>query len=194
MTKSIQWKTVYLGIGTNKGNREVNISNAIKLLSEVKETKILKVSKLLKNPPQEGIKNGYFLNGAIKLLTSLTPLELLKVCKKIEEKLGRRCDSSLVNRSSSVTTHDTRYTIHDTRNTIHKSRVIDLDILFYGDEIIDTKELTVPHIMIEKRYFVLIPLMEIAEKFVHPALKKSVEQLYKDYLAPTSIKNCARAV
>ena len=78
-------KTVYIGIGTNKGNREINISNAIKLLSEIKDIKILKISKMLKNPPQEGIKSGYFLNGAIKLTTSLTPFELLKVCKSIEK-------------------------------------------------------------------------------------------------------------
>ena len=152
-------KTAYLGIGTNKGQREKNISNAIKLLSNIKEIKLLKVSKMLKNPPQEGIKNGYFLNGAIKLITSLTPLELLKVCKHIEKKQGRK----------------------ETRIQGRKiSRVIDLDILFYGNEIIDTKELTIPHPMIEKRYFVLIPLMEITEKFVHPVLKKSVRELYSE--------------
>src|SRR3989338_9848347 len=101
-------KTVYLGIGTNKGTRETNISSAINLLSNIKGIKILKISKMLKNPPQEGIKSGYFLNGAIKLLTSLTPLELLKVCKKIEKKQGRK----------------------ETRIQRRKiSRVIDLDIL-----------------------------------------------------------------
>ncbi|OGI07066.1 MAG: 2-amino-4-hydroxy-6-hydroxymethyldihydropteridine diphosphokinase [Candidatus Melainabacteria bacterium RIFCSPLOWO2_02_FULL_35_15] len=166
-------KTVYLGIGTNKGTRETNISSAINLLSNIKGIKLLKISKMLKNPPQEGIKSGYFLNGAIKLLTSLTPLELLKVCKKIEKKQGRK----------------------ETRIQRRKiSRVIDLDILFYGNEIINTKELTIPHPMIEKRYFVLIPLMEIAKRFVHPLLKKSIKELYIDYCAPTSIKNCASAV
>jgi 2-amino-4-hydroxy-6-hydroxymethyldihydropteridine diphosphokinase len=151
-------EVVYLGIGTNKGNREKNISNAINLLEDIKGIKLLKVSKMLKNPPQEGIKNGYFLNGAIKLLTSLNPFELLEECKKIEEKLGRK------NKDGSV--------------RIKKSRVIDLDILFYGSENIDTKELIIPHQMIEKRYFVLIPLMEIGKDFLHPALGKSVEELY----------------
>ena len=124
MTKSIQWKTAYLGIGTNKGNREINISNAIKLLSEVKEVKILKVSRMLKNPPQEGIKNGYFLNGAIKILTSLTSFELLKVCKRIEGKLGRRGGEGETGRRGKK-----------------RSRIIDLDILFYENKIIDTKEI-----------------------------------------------------
>lgn len=166
-------KVIYLGIGTNKGNREINISNTVKLLSEVKEIKLLKVSNMLKNPPQEGIKTGCFLNGAIKLLTPLTPFELLAVCKRIEQKQGRK----------------------EGRKQGKKiSRVIDLDILFYGNEILDTKELTIPHPMIEKRYFVLIPLMDIGKNFVHPILKKSIKELYLDYLAPTSIKNCARAV
>ena len=159
-------KTVYLGIGTNKGFREKNISNAIKLLSDIKGIKLLKVSKMLKNPPQEGIKNGYFLNGAIKLLTSLTSLELLKVCKTIEKRLGRR----IVYGSKGV------WECGRKKN----SRVIDLDILFYGSEIINTKELTVPHIMIEKRYFVLIPLMEIGEKFIHPVFKKNIRELYSE--------------
>ena len=150
-------KIVYLGIGTNKGSRETNISNAIKLLSETKGIKLLKVSKMLKNPPQEGIKTGYFLNGAIKLLTSLTPLELLRACKNIERKLGRR----LIRKKKG-------------------SRVIDLDVLFYENEIIDTKELIIPHPMIEKRYFVLIPLMEIGKNFLHPILGKSVKELYSE--------------
>ena len=158
MMDSIQWKTAYLGIGTNKGFREKNISNSIKLLSDIKGIKLLKVSKMLKNPPQEGIKNGYFLNGAIKLLTSLTSFELLKVCKAIEKKLGRK----------------SKYWGKK------RSRVIDLDILFYGSEIINTKELTVPHRMIEKRYFVLIPLMEIGEKFIHPVFKKNIRELYSE--------------
>ena len=173
-------KIAYLGIGTNKGNRETNISNTLKLLSEIKEIKILKVSKLLKNPPQEGIRNGYFLNGAIKVLTSLTPLELLKVCKRIERKLGRERTSSQAGEPAN--------------RRKKSSRVIDLDILFYGNEVIHTKKLIVPHPMIEKRYFVLIPLMEIGEKFVHPVLKKNICELCSDYFAPTSIKNCARAV
>ncbi|MBI2996554.1 MAG: 2-amino-4-hydroxy-6-hydroxymethyldihydropteridine diphosphokinase [Candidatus Melainabacteria bacterium] len=161
----------FLGIGTNKGDREKNILIALKLLSNNKEIKILKVSKMLKNPPQEGVKSGYFLNGAIKLLTSLTPFELLRLCKKIERRLGRK---------------DTA------RRQRKKSRIIDLDILFYGNKIIKTNELTIPHPMIHKRYFVLIPLMEIEKDFKHPILNKTIEELY--YFTPTSIKNWASAV
>lgn len=153
-------KTVFLGIGTNKGNRGGNILLALKLLRKNKEIKILKVSKMLKNPPQEGIKNGYFLNGAIKLRTSLSPEQLLKACKSIERKLGRPVGVSAYEYSNKK-----------------RSRIIDLDILFYENKIIKTPELTVPHPMLHKRYFVLIPLLEIGKDVVHPVLKKSVKNL-----------------
>lgn len=149
-------KTVLLGIGTNKGNRKKNISLAIKLLSENKEIKLLKISKMLKNPPQEGIKSGYFLNGAIKLLTTLSSNGLLRLCKGIEKKQGR------------IQSKDKK----------KKSRTIDLDILFYGNKIIKTKELLIPHPLLHKRYFVMIPLLEIAPNFIHPVLKKKISELY----------------
>lgn len=151
---------VFLGIGTNKGNRKRNILLALELLNKHKEIKILKVSKMLKNPPQEGIKTGFFLNGAIKLLTSLTPKELLSYCKKIEKRLGRNIQSSYV------------------KNKKKKSRTIDLDILFYGDKIINKEGLTIPHPMLHKRYFVLIPLLELEGDFIHPVYKKTIEELY----------------
>lgn len=150
-------KTVFLGIGTNKGNRERNISIALKLLSENKEIKIVKVSRMLKNPPQEGIRNGYFLNGAIKIKTTLTSLELLTFCKKIEKKLGR---------------------IISRRTKKKQSRTIDLDILFYENEKIKTKSLSIPHPMLHKRYFVLIPLLEIEPDYTHPVLNKTIKELY----------------
>ena len=158
--------TSYLGIGTNKGNRTKNIEDALNLLRQIKEINILKVSDMFHNPPREGIKTGDFLNGAIKITTTLTPVELLNVCKDIERKMGREPISSNVNHP----------------------RIIDLDILFYGDEVISTDSLTIPHPMIEKRDFVLIPLNEIASDFLHPVLKKTIGELSKAY-APISIKN-----
>ena len=158
-------RTAFLGIGTNKGDRLKNISLALKLLIENKEVKLLKVSPMLKNPPQEGIKNGYFLNGAIKLLTSLTPLELLRLCKKIERRLGRRQKQE---------TRDKKQ-----EKQIKKPRTIDLDILFYGNKIIKTKNLKIPHPRLHRRSFVLKPLNEIAPYFVHPLLKKSISHLAK---------------
>lgn len=156
----------FLGIGTNKGDREKNISIALKLLSKNKNIKLLKVSNMLKNPPQEGIKSGYFLNGAIKLRTSLNPYALLRFCKRIERKLGR----GLSKRRNGETA----------RRRNKKPRTIDLDILFYGKEIINTEKLTIPHPMLHKRYFVLIPLMEVGRNYIHPTFKKSAKQLYEE--------------
>lgn len=164
LKKVDKFKTVFLGIGTNKGNREKNISLATTLLKENKQIKILKVSKMLKNPPQEGIRSGYFLNGAIKILTSLTPRELLYYLKRIERKLGRRTMSRRTGEPESLRKK--------------KPRTIDLDILFYGNEVINTAELIIPHPMLHKRYFVLIPLLEIGKYIVHPVYKKTVEELY----------------
>lgn len=162
--KTERFKKVFLGIGTNKGDKEKNILLALKLLQENKQIKVLKVSKILKNPPQEGIKSGYFLNGAIKLLTSLNPFELLKVCKAVERKLGRRITKCRNGETA--------------KRRIMKSRTIDLDILFYGNEVISTDKLTIPHPMLHKRYFVLIPLMEIGKQIVHPVLNKTISELY----------------
>jgi len=158
--------TVLLGIGTNKGNRKRNLNNALVLLSKNKKIKIIKVSKMLKNPPQEGIKSGYFLNGAIKVETSLTPFQLLKACKEIEKKLGRRTTGKQGHSQTSPRQYF--------------SRTIDLDILFYGNKIINTKTLTIPHPKIEKRYFVLIPLVELEKKLIHPVLKKDLNSIYKE--------------
>ncbi len=167
-------KIVYLGIGTNKGNREKNISLALELLSENPQIEILKLSNLLKNPPQEGVKTGYFLNGAIKILTTLTPQELLRLCKTIERKLGRKQRQEA--RSMKQEARSKKQ-----EKKINKPRTIDLDILFYGEEIIDTDELVIPHPMIAKRYFVLIPLLEIAKSFIHPVYEKNIRELYSEY-------------
>ena len=157
-------KTVFIGIGTNKGKREKNISLALKLLTKNKDIQIHKVSKMLKNPPQEGIRTGYFLNGAIKVLTTLSPHKLLQLCKKIERKLGRK----------------TNRRIRESGNLRKKrARTIDLDILFYGNKIIKTKNLKIPHPRLHRRSFVLKPLNEIAPYFVHPLLKKSISHLAK---------------
>src|SRR3989338_5550066 len=144
----------YLGIGTNKGNRKRNIQNALKLLNKNKKIKVIKVSKLLKNPPQEGIKSGYFLNGALKIKTSLPPLKLLKACKDIEKKLGRPISKK------------------------KKSRIIDLDILLFGNKILNTPTLKIPHPRLKARYFVLIQLIDLNKDLKHPILNKSISKLY----------------
>ena len=128
----------YLGIGSNLGNRRDNIRLAIKKISALKYTKVLKSSRLIETTPIGGpAGQGKFLNGALKIKTNLTPHALLNKFKTIEKALGRK------------------------KAVRYAARPIDLDILFYGDRIIDSKNLKVPHPKVFERPFVIKPLLEI---------------------------------
>ncbi len=144
--------TVFLGLGSNRGDRKKNILKAIKLL-EKNSQKVLRLSSLRETKPYGYKKQKKFLNAVIKLKTKLSPSELLELCKKIEKKIGRK------------------------KSFRWGPREIDIDILFFGKEIIRNKKLTIPHGDLRNRTFVLQPLTEIAPNFVHPVLKKRVSEL-----------------
>jgi 2-amino-4-hydroxy-6-hydroxymethyldihydropteridine diphosphokinase len=128
----------YLGIGSNLGDRRKNIKLAIKEINALKNTKVIKVSGLIETKPVGGPpKQGKFLNAALKITTGIPALSLLKKVKTIEKKLGR------------------------VKSVRHGPRTIDLDILFYGDKIINRKDLIIPHPRIFERDFVLKPLSEV---------------------------------
>ncbi len=129
--------TCYLGVGSNLGERKKNISEAIHLLRKTQGIKINKTSRIYETLPVGGPEQGKFLNAAIKLKTTLTPLTLFKSLKRIEKALGRR------------------------KGVRWGPRVIDLDILLYGEEIIQEKGLRIPHPRMFEREFVLKPLSEI---------------------------------
>ncbi len=131
----------FIGVGSNLGDREASIKKAVSLLRKAK-IKIIKKSSLTETRPIGGPKQGKFLNGAIEVETGLGPFKLLKSLKTIEKKLGR------------------------TRAAKNSPRIIDLDILFYGDEVIRTSRLTIPHPRMRQRSFVIRPLKEIAPEIV----------------------------
>lgn len=143
---------VYLLLGSNLGDREKNIDNAI---NELKACGIVisKKSSLYNTAPWGYTEQPDFLNQAIECLTSLEPFELLKEIKKIEIKMGRE------------------------KTVRYGPRIIDIDIIFYDDLIFKSDELTIPHPLMHERDFVLKPLCEIAPDFVHPELKLSVKNL-----------------
>ncbi|MFA5779409.1 MAG: 2-amino-4-hydroxy-6-hydroxymethyldihydropteridine diphosphokinase [Elusimicrobiota bacterium] len=145
--------TVFLGLGSNRGDRKKNILKAIKLLKESGQ-KVLRLSSLLETKPYGYKKQKKFLNAVVKLRTKLLPSELLELCKKIEKKTGR------------------------TKSFRWGPREIDIDILFFGKEVIKSKKFTIPHSDLHNRNFVLTPLVEIAPNFVHPVLKKRVSEMY----------------
>ena len=145
--------TIYLSLGSNIGNRKKNLEKALIELnkSNIKE---IKISSFYETEPV-GPKQRNFYNIAGKFKTNLKPQELLKTVKQIEEKLGRI-------------------------KTYHWGpRLIDIDILFYGKQIVKTKNLIIPHKEIINRSFVLVPMNEIAPNFVHPANHKTIKTLEK---------------
>ena len=149
---------IFLGLGSNLGDKEKNITDAIMALSAFSNIK--KTSHLYRTEPVGYVDQPWFLNCAIKIETEVTPHELLSRIKFIEQKLGRK------------------------KTITHGPRHIDIDILFYGDLILKTKDLVIPHPLIQDRLFVLQPLLDIDPFFIHPVQKKSVQELYKS-LSPT---------
>ena len=134
----------YLVLGTNLGNRYRNLFKARLEINELPETKILKKSKIFKSPFYGPIRQPFFFNLALEIETKLTPMMLLENLQKIEKKLKRE------------------------RNSHMKPRTIDIDIIFYNDEIIEMPLLKVPHYDWQNRDFFIKPLREInckAEQF-----------------------------
>lgn len=128
----------YLGLGTNLGNRRENIKLAIKKISALRNTRVLKESGIMESSPAGGpAGQPRFLNAALKIDTKLSALALLKELKEIESLMGRK------------------------KAARFGPRVIDLDILLYGDKAKDSKVLTIPHPRMFKRDFVIKPLLEI---------------------------------
>ncbi|MEW6685248.1 MAG: 2-amino-4-hydroxy-6-hydroxymethyldihydropteridine diphosphokinase [Candidatus Edwardsbacteria bacterium] len=147
-------KIAYLSLGANLGDRLNNIRSALAALEKVPGIKISKISSIYETKPW-GVKNQPdFLNTVAEIETELSPEELLIVFQRIETHLNRH------------------------RSTKWGPRTIDLDLLFYADEVINEKELKIPHPEIPRRAFVLAPLSEIAPDLIHPTLQKNICELF----------------
>lgn len=143
---------VFLGLGGNLGDRFKNIELALNAIGTRLGT-IHEKSSIYQTKAWGGIEQPDFLNMVVEVLTPHTPEEVLDKIQKIETDMGR------------------------VRIERWGSRIIDIDLLFYNDEIVNLSRLIIPHPLIEKRKFVLLPLTEIAEEWIHPRLKKTVAQL-----------------
>ena len=144
--------TVYLSLGSNLGDREGHLRDALARL-EAAEVRILRRSSVYETEPQDLRNQPWFLNLVVEAETRLFPLQLLARLQDIERDLGRR------------------------RITPKGPRTIDLDILFYGTFVIHTKELQVPHPSLEQRRFVLEPLAEIAPNLRHPVKGRTAREM-----------------
>ena len=150
----------YLSIGSNLGNKITNIQSALNSIDhDVGD--IFSISKLYENPAI-GFKGDVFLNCCISLKTNLSPTDLLAKLLIIESNAGRKRDNDLV----------------------YKSRIIDIDILFYDEIIVNCDHLKIPHLKLHQRKFVIKPLLDIAKSKIHPILKSSIYEIsrkFKDF-------------
>lgn len=147
MTEAV---TVYLGLGSNIGDRQENLDKALNFLSQ--RLRMGKISSVYDTEPVGNTEQPRFLNLVCQAYTRLAPAGLLSLAKGIESKLGRTGKSSA-------------------------PRTIDIDILLYEEQVIETPELVIPHPKMTERAFVLVPLDEIAPDLVHPVSGKTVKEL-----------------
>jgi len=145
--------TAYIAIGSNLGDRQSFIDDALRHLGENPEIEIVQTSATLETEPVGPGPQSRYLNAVLQIQTSLQPHSLLEALIEVEHRLGR------------------------IRREKWGPRTIDLDILFFDDQIIDEECLTIPHPRLQDRTFVLIPLCEIAPGVVHPLLHRSIENL-----------------
>jgi 2-amino-4-hydroxy-6-hydroxymethyldihydropteridine diphosphokinase len=147
--------TVYLSLGSNVGDREKNLRAAIAALGDA-EVKVTKVSAFYETEPVDLREQSWFLNCAVEGVTEVPAPELLRRLREIETRMGSK---KLVDKGP---------------------RLIDLDILLYGQETTNAPELQVPHPRMHLRRFVLVPLAEIAPNVLHPGLKKTAHELLEE--------------
>lgn len=144
---------VYLSLGTNLGERELNLKSAIKEIGALGS--IIQISAVYETEPWGFSSENKFLNMVVEIQTNIPACQLIKECLNIEAILGRTRGSAWG----------------------YESRIIDIDILFFGDEVVNQDKLTIPHPYIQERRFILEPLNEIAPNLLHPVLCKTVSEL-----------------
>lgn len=156
--------TAYIGLGSNIGDRRGTCLQALELLGRAGRVK--KVSSFYRTEPVGHRDQEDFVNAVAELETGLSPEQLLTACRAIEDQLGRR------------------------RSVHWGPRTIDLDILLYGDQVVESANLTIPHPFMTSRGFVLVPLCEIAPQVVHPILNKTAAILLHELKDPQRVVPC----
>ena len=153
---------VYLGLGTNLGDKEQNLRMSVQKIEE-RIGKIVSLSAFYVTAPWGFASDNSFLNAVVCVETPLRPLEVLKETQAIERELGRTSKSM---------------------GGVYSDRLIDIDLLLYGDTIMDEEGLILPHPLMVERRFVMEPLAEIAPDVMHPVLHKTMKELFTSSFSP----------
>jgi 2-amino-4-hydroxy-6-hydroxymethyldihydropteridine diphosphokinase len=149
-------KTVYIGVGSNMGGPLKNCRKAIELINQIDGCRVAEISRFFRTEPVGATSQDWYVNGVIHIETTLGPHELLRSLLSIESGMGR------------------------VRQQKWEARVIDLDILLYGNEVIEGRDLTIPHPLMHQRRFVLMPMGQLNPGLIHPVLGKSMAELMDD--------------
>jgi 2-amino-4-hydroxy-6-hydroxymethyldihydropteridine diphosphokinase len=142
---------IFLCLSTNLGDRATNLQHAVASMQS--DVQVISASKVYETPPWGYVDQPMFLNQVLQVQTNLPPFDLLTHLKKTEHQMGR---------------------VETFRNG---PRLIDIDILFYGDMVVNAPQLTLPHPRLHQRAFVLVPLADLAPNLVHPVIGKTVQQM-----------------
>ncbi len=156
ITITRKWHTVYLSLGSNMGDREKYLNDALDILGKENDIRVIRTSEFIETAPYGKTDQDDFLNAAVKIETLMSATELLEFIHKAEESAGR------------------------VRKEHWGPRTLDIDILLYDDQVIDEDDLVIPHPDMHNRDFVLRPLNEIAPNAMHPVLGRSVSCLLKE--------------
>jgi 2-amino-4-hydroxy-6-hydroxymethyldihydropteridine diphosphokinase len=148
-----QGTVAYIGIGSNLGDKILNCRLAIEKMNQLSQCRLGGCSSLFKTEPEGVTGQDWYINGVAQLTTSLNPFQLMEALLSIEERMGRK------------------------RRKRWEARIIDLDILLFGQEAIRSPHLVVPHPLMHKRRFVLEPLAQLAPELIHPVLQVPIHQL-----------------
>ncbi len=157
---------VYLSLGSNKGDRVNFIHQAASLIANSEDIKLVRATTLYESEPWGEKNQPWFVNAGLEVKTTLSPQEFLAKMQNIEIRLGR---------------------IKDENTKKWSEREIDIDIIFWGNEIINDENLKVPHPYAHRRAFVLVPFLELIPDFIHPVIKKSLIDIHSELDEPEDV-------